>query len=176
MEFFSPLITVRHASQAGWDVPEANIGVLRLQTIINTVNTNTHTHTSGCFVFFNFHQTNRTWRKMKEKFLTNTKLYCELITAQLNMIVFPWITNQNWFVSCQWSILNYKDLILTFRFWWKTLTTPSNTIWYPSLFLILLYRYWDRSKHLSMCCSNPMVPCRGKKKKNSQAIITIKSI
>lgn len=53
---------------------------------------------------------------MKEKILTNTKLYCELITAQLNMIVFPWITNQNWFVSCQWSILNYKDLILTFRF------------------------------------------------------------
>lgn len=31
VEFFPPLITVGHASQAGWDVPEANIGVLRLQ-------------------------------------------------------------------------------------------------------------------------------------------------
>ncbi len=32
MEFLSPLIAVRHASEAGWDVPEANIGVLGLQT------------------------------------------------------------------------------------------------------------------------------------------------
>lgn len=36
MELFPPLVPIRHASQAGWDVPEANVGVLRLRAIINT--------------------------------------------------------------------------------------------------------------------------------------------
>lgn len=37
VELFSPFFTVWHASQAGWDVPETNIGVLRLHTEIKTV-------------------------------------------------------------------------------------------------------------------------------------------
>lgn len=37
MEFFPPLITVRHASQAGWDVPETDVGVLRLQKSIHQI-------------------------------------------------------------------------------------------------------------------------------------------
>lgn len=37
-------------------------------------------------------------------------------------------------------------------------TFPSNTISYPSLFFILLYRYSASSKHLSICASNPVVP------------------
>lgn len=41
-------------------------------------------------------------------------------------------------------------------------TFPSKTISYPSLSLILLYRYSDSSRHLSIWASNPMVPCREK--------------
>ena len=33
VEFFSPLITLWHASQAGGYVPEANVGVLGLKKI-----------------------------------------------------------------------------------------------------------------------------------------------
>lgn len=42
MEFFSPLFTIRHPSQAGRDVPEANVCVLRLQTEIKSLKTDTH--------------------------------------------------------------------------------------------------------------------------------------
>lgn len=114
VEFFPSLIAVWHASQAGWDVPEANIGVLGLQT---EVNKSIHTYNK---------------LKEREQHRNNISEYCDR---------------------------SFKCPLTDRKF--GRLTTPSNTISYPSLFLILLYRYWDRSKHLSICCSNPMVPCEG---------------
>lgn len=42
MEFFPPLIAVRHPSQAGGDVPETDVGVLRLQKSTHQIKTQTH--------------------------------------------------------------------------------------------------------------------------------------
>lgn len=36
VELFPPLLSIGHAPQAGWDVPEADVGVLGLHAEIHT--------------------------------------------------------------------------------------------------------------------------------------------